>query len=250
MSQALLNARNGVESKSQESVIAAKSNEALNRYSDVLPYDRNRVKLRGEMDYINASHIVSPFGKRWIAPQGPLPHTALHFWDMVWQQTCTTIVMLTKTVENGRIKCHEYWPSDSLVGNGWTLRLVSTQKHSDMALITRTFEMYNSDEKRTITQLHYLGWPDHGVPDSPKDLFQLLDMLDASEPAIVHCSAGVGRTGTLITIDTLRQCKPEVWEDGDVIFDIVSHYRRQRTLMVQSFEQYYFLYQACGSLVK
>jgi len=248
MKRALSNTKDGLESPNdEESVIHANRNVDKNRYSDVLPYDRTRVKLQGRNDYINASHIVSPSGKRWIAPQGPLPHTMIDFWNMVWQHGCTSIVMLTKTVENGRAKCHEYWPSTGALQNAdWKLVPVDSDSHKELPLVTRTFNMSSGTESRVITQYHYLGWPDHGVPESPSQLIQLLRLLKTSqEPIVIHCSAGVGRTGTLITLDTLIHLGLKVWHDGDdVIFDTVSHFRKQRTLMVQSFEQYCFLYVA------
>lgn len=193
-------------------------NAAKNRYRDVLPYDQTRVRLRSSPtgDYINASYVnmeipASGIVNRYIAAQGPLPHTTGDFWQTVWEQLCTTIVMLTTTVERGRVKCHQYWP-----------RLFETQEYNGRLQVTclreegvngnaptavREFSVKDrmSGEERRVTQMQYVAWPDHGTPVDPVQFIRFADEVRRArqgsvEPLLVHCSAGIGRTGGTDTV--------------------------------------------------
>ncbi|KAJ2089362.1 hypothetical protein IW138_003530 [Coemansia sp. RSA 986] len=243
-------------------------NYNLNRYSDIVPYNNNRVRLSGKNDYINATHVTLPeaiSSMRYIATQGPLNHTIGDFWQMAWEQHAQAIVMLANTVEAKLPKCAAYWPaavgqtiapkSSSGHGSGISVTL-QDERLLDMVsgVVVRTLllrhEMHPA-EPRTVRQLHYTEWPDHGVPLSPVPLLRMLKELDsanlgrAGSPVVVHCSAGVGRTGTLITLDTAMQffAKHEDYA-GDLVADVFKCLREQRTLMVQNQQQFVFCYQA------
>ncbi|KAJ2522902.1 Tyrosine-protein phosphatase non-receptor type 13 [Coemansia sp. RSA 1939] len=256
-------------------------NYNLNRYSNVVPYNQNRVRLGGKSDYINASHIALPesvavaAGTRYIATQGPLNHTVGDFWQMVWEQNARTVVMLANPVEANRPKCAVYWPTrvgQTIVpapsGNGSKVAAVSVtlvDEHSlDPALApgvtVRSFELRSETaaDPRTVRQLHYTDWPDHGVPSSPVSLLLLLKELhsaagsqpDASAPVVVHCSAGVGRSGTLIVLDAaMRYFAAHDDYAGDLVADVFRSLRAQRVQMVQTLNQFMFCYHAIGFML-
>lgn len=226
-------------------------NQAKNRYKSIVPYDHCRVVLRSSdpgADYINASHVDgyrSPYF--FIAAQGPLPGTVLDFWQMIWQEKVSTIVMLTGLVEQNKPKCEQYWPEGEQAYGGLAVTLSSTWAAS--GLVTRTFRLQQagSPVPRHVKQFHYLLWPDHGVPSNPARLLQLVEMVNkrAAEapvgPVLVHCSAGIGRTGTFIALDfLLKMARAEGSVD---VFRCVQSLREQRVSMVQTTEQYAFLYE-------
>ncbi|ELW64746.1 Receptor-type tyrosine-protein phosphatase H [Tupaia chinensis] len=239
-----------------QTVASAPENSAKNRYRNVLPYDWSRVPLKpipGEpgSDYINASFIPGLWSSQeFIAAQGPLPQTVGDFWRLVWEQQSHTLVMLTNCMESGRVKCEHYWPLDAQPCTHGCLRvtLVGEEVMEDWAV--RDLQVVHLEEKSTLSvrQFHYLAWPDHGVPHSPdpllafwKMLRQWLDQTVEGGPPIVHCSAGVGRTGTLIALDVLLrqlQCEGLVGP-----FGFVKRMRDSRPLMVQTEAQYVFLHQ-------
>jgi protein tyrosine phosphatase len=267
---------------------SSKISMKFNRYSDIIPYDRNRVKLFSKRagnntDYINASYIEAPQKiRRYIATQGPLENTFEDFWCMVWEQRCFVIVMLTKEHEKGRVKCARYWPD--LNGNpfifqelGLKVEMESEQLEPNSSSLIRTFrlEKFNSQgnvtsisqggvndiEIRKITQLHFVGWPDHGVPDSPEIILNLIKKTNEFQqryqdeilnegngeigPPIIHCSAGCGRTGTFCTIDSCLAMLPLPDDDGtDLIEHLVNFFREQRRTMVQTLGQFQYCYLA------
>ncbi|KAJ2373536.1 hypothetical protein IW150_003577, partial [Coemansia sp. RSA 2607] len=193
-------------------------NYNLNRYSDVVPYNHNRVRLHGSHDYINASHITLPpqlSANKYIATQGPLPHSIADFWRMVWEQNANAIVMLANPVEALRSKCAEYWPLHVGDSKKWGDLLVTLRDERPMqgclSVIVRKIAISSGGTERLVTQFHYTEWPDHGVPTSPGPLLRIIDELRSNvsplpdSPVVVHCSAGVGRTGTFVIIDAARR---------------------------------------------
>ncbi|NXA29562.1 PTPRK phosphatase, partial [Ibidorhyncha struthersii] len=198
--------------------------------------------------YINASYVDSYRSPRFfIAAQGPLPGTVVDFWQMVWQEKISVIVMLTGLVEQNKTKCEQYWPEQEQVYGDFTVMLNNTR--TTTGLVTRIFCLRKAGcaLPRAVEQFHYQLWPDHGVPRNPAQLLCLVEVvnkrgLEASAgPVLVHCSAGIGRTGTFIALDfLLKMGKAEGKVD---VFHCVQRLREQRVSMVQTKEQYIFLYE-------
>ncbi|XP_076425717.1 receptor-type tyrosine-protein phosphatase H-like [Peromyscus maniculatus bairdii] len=246
-----------LERKGQSQMTAsALENISKNRYRNVLPYDSSRVPLKPlheepGSDYINASFIPGLWSpKEFIATQGPLPHTVGDFWRLVWEQQSHTLVMLTNCMESGRVKCEHYWPLDARPCMHGQLQVTVVNEDVKENWTVRDLQLFHVGEKQTLSvrQFHYLAWPDHGVPYSPEPLLdfqkvfrQWVDQTMDGGPPIVHCSAGVGQTGTLIALDVLlRQLD---WEGLVGPFSFVKKMRESRPLMVQTEAQYVFLHQ-------
>lgn len=193
-------------------------NKNLNRYRDVAPYDHTRIILKkGPYDYINANLLkVERAHREYILTQGPLPNTSGHFWLMVWEQNSKAIVMLNKVIEKSQIKCDQYWPlettgdpSMTFFGVNLKVEFVSkTQAHDYTTRVLRLTDL-DTEESREILHFHYTTWPDFGVPQSPTAFLQFLNDVRRSGaldenvgPPIVHCSAGIGRSGTFCLVDT------------------------------------------------
>nr|XP_020462907.1 tyrosine-protein phosphatase non-receptor type 3 isoform X2 [Monopterus albus] len=234
-------------------------NTDKNRYKDVLPYDATRVVLQGPEDYINASHItvappVSGVCLYYIAAQGPLPQTCTHFWQTVWEQQTHTIIMLTTLTERGRTKCHQYWPHPPEVKDYGHMRVKCHSEECNLAYVTRQFTLTHTQrgEERAVTHLQYVAWPDHGVPDDPSDFLLFVSSVrerrKGEEPIIVHCSAGIGRTGVLITMEMALT----LMDAGRPVFplDIVKTLRDQRAMMVQTTSQFQFVCEAILQVYK
>ncbi|XDA83871.1 hypothetical protein R6Z07M_013724 [Ovis aries] len=237
-------------------VASAPDNSAKNRYRNALPYDWSRVPLRAlpgqpGSEYINASFIPGLWSSReFIAAQGPLPQTVGDFWRLVWEQQSHTLVMLTNCVESGRVKCEHYWPLDAQPCTHGPLQVTLVGEEVAENWAVRNLKLRHVQEQKTlpVRQFHYMTWPDHGVPHSPDPLLafwrmlrQWLDQTVGGGPPIVHCSAGVGRTGTLIALDVLlRQLECEGLVGP---FGYVKKMRESRPLMVQTEAQYVFLHQ-------
>ncbi|XP_061631537.1 tyrosine-protein phosphatase non-receptor type 3 isoform X2 [Phyllopteryx taeniolatus] len=224
-----------------------------NRYRDILPYDATRVTLQGQDDYINASHVaveppVSGVCLRYVAAQGPLPQTCAHFWQTVWEQQSHTVVMLTTLTERGRTKCHQYWPHPPEGKDYGHVRVKCHSEECNLAYVTRQFTLTHTQrgEERAVTHLQYVAWPDHGVPDDPSDFLLFVgsarERRRAREPLVVHCSAGIGRTGVLITMETALT----LLDRGLPVFplDIVKTLRDQRAMMIQTTCQFQFVCEA------
>ncbi|XP_038571367.1 receptor-type tyrosine-protein phosphatase C isoform X3 [Micropterus salmoides] len=232
-------------------------NVPKNRYVDILPYDYNRVQLttgNGEAgcDYINASFIDGyKESKKYIAAQGPKEETVGDFWRMVWEQQSSIIVMVTRCEEGNRIKCAQYWPSperETEIYEEFIVKLSSEDHCPDYTI--RHLSLTNKREKnseREVTHIQFMSWPDHGVPGEPHLLLKLRRRVNAfknffSGPIVVHCSAGVGRTGTYIGIDAMME---GLEAEGRVdIYGYVVKLRRHRCLMVQVEAQYILIHQA------
>ncbi|KAF7216069.1 tyrosine-protein phosphatase non-receptor type 4 isoform X3 [Nothobranchius furzeri] len=229
-------------------------NISKNRYRDISPYDATRVTLKSTDDYINANYInmeipASSLINRYIACQGPLPNTCPDFWRMTWEQSSSMVVMLTTQVERGRVKCHQYWPNpdNSATYGDFTVTCHNEEGNSAYLVREMTLIYSQSDQQRELTQLQYLAWPDHGVPDDSTDFLDFVALVRSKragqdQPMVVHCSAGIGRTGVLITMETalcLMECGQPVYP-----LDIVRTMRDQRAMMIQTPSQYRFVCEA------
>ncbi|XP_055153049.2 tyrosine-protein phosphatase non-receptor type 13 isoform X10 [Symphalangus syndactylus] len=219
-----------------------KENRRKNRYKNILPYDATRVPLGDEGGYINASFIKIPVGKEefvYIACQGPLPTTVGDFWQMIWEQKSTVIAMMTQEVEGEKIKCQRYWPNilgkTTMVSNRLRLTLVRMQQLKGFVVRAMTLEDIQTREVRHISHLNFTAWPDHDTPSQPDDLLTFISYMrhiHRSGPIITHCSAGIGRSGTLICIDVVLGL---ISQDLDFdISDLVRCMRLQRHGMVQT----------------
>uniref|UniRef100_A0A8C0HAN4 Tyrosine-protein phosphatase n=1 Tax=Chelonoidis abingdonii TaxID=106734 RepID=A0A8C0HAN4_CHEAB len=224
-----------------------------NRYKDVLPYDSTRIILQGNEDYINANYVnmeIPSAGivNRYIATQGPLPHTCAHFWQVVWDHRLSLIIMLTTLTERGRTKCHQYWPDPPDIMEYGNFRVKCQSEDCTIAYVFREMVITNIEtgEEHTITHLQYVAWPDHGVPDDSRDFLEFVNCMRPkrveNEPVLVHCSAGIGRTGVLVTMET-AMC---LIERNQPVYplDIVRKMRDQRAMMVQTSSQYKFVCEA------
>ncbi|NXK84836.1 PTPRV phosphatase, partial [Amazona guildingii] len=231
------------------------ANASKNRYPHVLPYDHSRVKLSqlGEdphSDYINANFMPGYTSRQeFIATQGPLKKTIEDFWRLVWEQNVCNIIMLTVCMENGRVLCDHYWPSESAPVSYGQVRIHLLMQSSSEEWTMRKFKLWHEGVRaeRHVSHLHYTAWPDHGIPESTTSIMTFRELVrehiqstkDAG-PTLVHCSAGVGRTGTFIALDRLlQQMKQEKVVDT---FGVVYALRMNRYLMIQTLSQYIFLH--------
>ncbi|XP_076008083.1 receptor-type tyrosine-protein phosphatase H-like isoform X2 [Genypterus blacodes] len=230
-------------------------NKVKNRFVNVHPYDWCRVKLKGQNndidDYINANYMPGYSRSReFIAAQGPLPTTVDDFWRMAWEQSVTGIIMVTNCLENGRTKCEQYWPEHQgkkLYGD-LQVTIRSEQQEPNWTLREFSVKYRQTSEERTIKHFHFTAWPDHGVPACTDVLIRFRRLVrwhiesgGAQTPTMVHCSAGVGRTGTIIALDVLLQ---QLEKEGRVgIHAFVHKMRLSRPHMVQTESQYVFLHQ-------
>ncbi|XP_043599517.1 tyrosine-protein phosphatase Lar isoform X7 [Bombus pyrosoma] len=229
-------------------------NASKNRYANVIAYDHSRVILQtidgmSGTDYINANYCDG-YRKQnaYVATQGPLQETFGDFWRMCWELRSSTIVMMTKLEERTRIKCDQYWPGRGSETYGlMTVTITDVQELATYCIRTFQISRAGYSERREIKQLQFTAWPDHGVPEHPAPFLQFLRRVRSlnppeSGPLIVHCSAGVGRTGCFIVIDSmLERIKHEKMID---IYGHVTCLRAQRNYMVQTEDQYIFIHDA------
>ncbi|KAF8362071.1 ptp-2, partial [Pristionchus pacificus] len=252
------------------------NNVDKNRYKNIVPYDHTRVKLKdtpSKSDYINANYIqmvtkkrdgLKSFDRRYISTQGCLSNTVGDFWRMVFQQEVVVIVMTTKECERGRVKCERYWPEKgkmmSADGGEYCIKNMDEKSYhegEEYSFIRRTLILKRKDgEGRSVTQFQFLGWPDHGCPESAEAVLSLLKMADdeavkhPEAPVVVHCSAGIGRTGTFIVLDLILH--EIMLNDGDCDIDVartLMEIREQRQGMVQTEPQYKFIYKALAHYI-
>ncbi|XP_008117148.3 receptor-type tyrosine-protein phosphatase H [Anolis carolinensis] len=239
-----------------QNVAQQPENQPKNRYSNVVPYNHARVQLLPRpgdpnSDYINASYMPGFKGeKEFIAAQGPLQETLCDFWRMIWEQRITTLVMLTNCFENGRAKCERYWPLDytPCTYEDISVSVLTETILSDWTIRDFSIKRVNETEVHLARHYHYSSWPDHGVPETTSGVLHFRDLVRRhieehkdSGPALVHCSAGVGRTGTFIALDSLLR---QAQEEGQLgVFSFVQRLRMNRPLMIQTESQYIFLHQ-------
>uniref|UniRef100_H3A2L5 protein-tyrosine-phosphatase n=1 Tax=Latimeria chalumnae TaxID=7897 RepID=H3A2L5_LATCH len=239
-------------------------NRGKNRYNNILPYDSTRVKLSYVdddpcSDYINASYIPgTSFRREYIATQGPLPGTKDDFWKMVWEQNVHIIVMVTQCTEKGRVKCDHYWPfdQDSLYYGDLVVQMLSESVLPEWTI--REFKICSEAQPnyaRLVRHFHYTVWPDHGVPETTQSLIQFvrtvrdyINRTPGAGPSVVHCSAGVGRTGTFIALDRVLQQLNST--DSVDIYGAVYDLRLHRVHMVQTECQYAYLHQCVRDVLR
>ncbi|XP_068184750.1 protein tyrosine phosphatase receptor type Na isoform X2 [Antennarius striatus] len=238
---------------SSVAVAQVPDNMDKNRHSGSLPYDHSRVKLKSDVntckqDYINASIIFDhdPRQPTYIATQGPLAHTVADFWQMVWENGCTVIVMMTALVEDGEKQCERYWPDEgSSLYHIYEVNLVSEHIWCKDFLV-RSFYLKNvqTQETRTLTQFHLLSWPADGIPTSTRPLLDFRRKVNKcyrgrSCPIIVHCSDGTSRTGTYILIDMVLNRMAKGVKEIDIAASL-EHIRDQRPGLVRTKDQFEF----------
>ncbi|XP_053331303.1 tyrosine-protein phosphatase non-receptor type 21 isoform X2 [Spea bombifrons] len=249
-------------------------NTERNRFQDVLPYDDTRVELvptkENNTGYINASHIkVTVGGVDWdyIASQGPVQNTCQDFWQMVWEQGVSIIAMVTLEEEGGREKSYRYWPRLGSRHNTVTYGRfkITTRFRTDSGCYATTglkIKHLLTNQERTVWHLQYTDWPEHGHPDDLKGFLSYLEEIQSvrrhtnstadpgtpNPPVLVHCSAGVGRTGVVILSEVMIAClEHNEMRDIHLVLDKL---RQQRMMMVQTIAQYTFVYKVLIQFLK
>ncbi|XP_056020375.1 uncharacterized protein LOC125670205 [Ostrea edulis] len=227
-----------------------KENKTKNRFLTTFPYDHSRVILtfmKDECgsDYINANYVDSmDERKKYVATQGPKSSTVVDLWRLVWQENVNQIIMLTNIIEDGKVKCEQYWPENDEPSTYGRL-VISLQSVKDFANYSlRQITLSYQREVRSVRQYHFTGWPDHGVPET-LELVHFLKQVQSCDlygqgPMLVHCSAGVGRTGTFIALDSLHRhgLKIQFVE----ILGYIKRMRECRMSMIQNADQYRLLH--------
>jgi netrin-G3 ligand len=244
-------------------------NKVKNRYANILSYDHSRYRLKRieadlNTDYINANWLHGyAYARHYIAAQGPNPVTVNDFWRMIFESDCAAICMLTGLEEKGRIKCERYWPQSTRAPMLITspiaepFQIAMEEEEVFPEYVIRTFVVTympgdGTGGTKEIMHYHFTGWPDHGVPDSPTSMLEMLRRIrtlrqSKAGPLVVHCSAGVGRTGTLAVLDMQMDRMAE--ENCVDIYGTVNTLRRQRSTIVQTEEQYILCYQAAQEAI-
>ncbi|KAJ8944899.1 hypothetical protein NQ318_012708, partial [Aromia moschata] len=250
-------------------VARSRNNLPKNRYTDVLCYDHSRVILSEvdgdkDSDYIHANFVDGYKQKNaFINTQGPLPKTTPDFWRMIWEQHCLVIVMTTRVMERGRPKCHQYWEPEvdgEIVYGQFTVKTVAVDTDPDYTVTTVNLVNNKTDESREVSHWQFTSWPDYGVPHSAKAMLEFLERVRRKQtsmvnalgdtwaghprgpPIVVHCSAGIGRTGTFCTLDI---CISRLEDVGTAdIRGTVERIRSQRAYSIQMPDQYIFCHLA------
>ena len=275
------------------SITAALERGHDHRYRNFWPFEHSRVKFEKptkDADYINASYVnpLRAWGDHhvYIATQAPMPSTFYAFWRVVWEHKSPAIIMVARERESGRLQCDDYWSLTSI--GPFKMRIISERAmsqaeldsrddqadsislHQAPVLLRRTIELLHSqhphEPAHIVRQYQFLAWPDHSVPDKPDSLLGLMRLVhtetasNRDAPTIVHCSAGIGRTGTHILVDAVstflhrvrhlvekEATSPQVkyWHSpDDLIFEALMVMREQRMSTVETVRQYVFAYKA------
>lgn len=235
-------------------------NRKLNRYRDVNPYDHSRIILhRGSTDYINANLVKMERAKRkYILTQGPLENTVSHFWGMVWEQNSKAILMLNKIIEKKQVKCHMYWPELKGPENqlnlndvGLSVQMLRSEEYTHYTKRVFRLTDVESTKSREVIQFQYNTWPDFGIPSSPIAFLQFLKQVrdsgalnDDVGPAVVHCSAGIGRSGTFCLVDCCLVLVDIEGENKVSVSELLLELRRFRMGLIQTPDQLFFSYKA------
>jgi len=240
-------------------------NRGLNRYRDVYPFDHSRVHLQSlsTTDYINASLVrVDTIERKYILAQGPLPSTVAHFWLMVWEQNSQAVLMLNRVIEKGTIKCHQYWPhavGETVLCEDVGLSIENMGSEPGQNYTTANLRITNlvTEESRDVIHFHYTTWPDFGVPRCPDTFLQFLEAVRESGslssdvgPPVVHCSAGIGRSGTFCLVDSCLLMAEKEGPDKVSIKTVLLDMRRHRMGLIQTEDQLKFSYISILSAVK
>lgn len=238
-------------------------NKCKNRYSNILAYDHSRVKLGSDekdetCGYINANY-VNGYQKpnAYIATQGPMQNTFADFWTMIWEKNCSIICMITNVLEKGRVKCDQYWPDEGTYKQYGNIQVTHLHTITLAFFTKRIFNIKIKNVKkrseRLVYQFHFTDWPDHGVPYYIMPVLAFIKQSSRSNPEmggpiVVHCSAGVGRTGTYIVIDAMMR---QIAEKATInIHNFLKHIRHQRNYLVQTEEQFIFIYDVILESIK
>ncbi|XP_051949711.1 tyrosine-protein phosphatase non-receptor type 18-like isoform X2 [Xyrauchen texanus] len=239
----------------------SKENVKKNRYRDILPYDQTRVCLTPttseyESDYINANFIKGAVGNRmYIATQGPLSSTVVDFWRMIWQHNVKVIIMACREIEMGKKKCEVYW-APIKVTTTFGPFTISTFEESrpNEEVVVRMLTVKYCDETRKVSQFQYMAWPDHGIPNMSDGILGMMELArqtqcNHTDPIVIHCSAGCGRTGVICAIDYVNDLllTQQIKEDFNIL-DLVLELRRQRPSAVQTKEQYGFVFHTVAQM--
>ncbi|CAL8295278.1 unnamed protein product [Merluccius merluccius] len=233
--------------------VTKKKDKTKGRHDSLLSHDRHRVRMHSLLadpssDYVNANYIDGyQRSNHFIATQGPKQEMVYDFWRMVWQENCFSIVMITKLVEVGRMKCCKYWPDDSEMYGDIKITLLKTETLAEYTVRTFVMERRGYPAKHEVCQFHFTSWPEHGVPYHATGLLAFLRRVKASTPAdagpvVVHCSMGAGRTGCYIVLDVMldmAECEGVV-----DIYNCVKTLCSRRINMIQTEEQYVFIHDA------
>ena len=215
-----------------------------NRYTDIRTYEYNKVPLKTN-EYINASFIHIPNENSFISTQGPIESSINDFWEMIFEYDCKIILMLCSEIEGGRKKCSEYWKSKNSIFK------IEYKEEKKKDLIIRNITLSKDKIIKNVTQIQYKGWPDHGIPKIEEAYNSFIYMINFINeysqncPVVVHCSAGVGRTGTFLSIYNLLD-EIEKKKNNQIIqfsiFNVVRKLKEMRMYLVQNDLQYYFVY--------
>ena len=252
----------GTDNDSEHEKYLYKGNSKLDRYSEIKPYNHNRIGINSKNKYINASPINIINQKYFILTQGPKKETIEDFWTMVDENECKVIVMLCKNTEDGRKKCEKYWAKEIEMKN-YIISVLRKNKNDDFKI--REIKLINLSSKieKTIIQIHFIDWPDHGVPDNQYGkifetfikMIELVDKYKGNHPAVIHCSAGVGRSGTFTSMYYLKKEIEDQIKDSNAkevkfsIFNLVRKIKEMRLYSVQSYFQYQFIYEFANYLL-
>ncbi|KAK8764141.1 hypothetical protein V5799_033250 [Amblyomma americanum] len=239
------------------------ANSKKNRFTNIHPFDKSRVPLSvvgddEQTSYINASFVKGCNSDReYIAAQGPNALTLNDFWRMIWEHDVKIIIMLTQFVEANKKKCEKYWPDDNKehAYGSVLVRKDSSTELKDYTLTEFRIKSDDSSKWRSVRHIFFTAWKDHGVPEEPNTLIQFVRSCQGmfgrrggtQPPILVHCSAGVGRTGTFIALDMCLQ-KLEIEDDID-IFHLILDLRECRRCMVQNEKQYTYLYHCVAAVI-
>ncbi|XP_035243220.1 tyrosine-protein phosphatase non-receptor type 1-like isoform X2 [Anguilla anguilla] len=240
-------------------------NKGRNRYREVSPFDHSRVRLQaGTNDYINASLVIIKEARRkYILTQGPLPSTCGHFWQMVWEQRSFGVVMLNRIIELGSVKCTQYWPPSEIKelefrDTGFKLTLIKEDEKANCIIRHLELENTKTQEARHVIHFHYTAWPDFGPPENPTSFLSFILFVRVSGclsedkgPLVVHCSAGIGRSGVFCLVDTCLLLMTTRKDPYSVcVRDVLLEMRKYRMDLVQTPQQLRFAYVAILEGVK
>ncbi|KJH45280.1 Protein-tyrosine phosphatase [Dictyocaulus viviparus] len=229
---------------------ACDANPDKNRYREVFCIDATRVILTwpaGFCDYINANWVTGvDKQKKFICTQGPVNKTVDDFWRMIWQEKCRSIVMLCNITECGKPKCEQYWPltaeSPMKLASGLTVKFISTDAIETSVELTKIEVSDETGVQHTVEHFHWTDWPDRGVPKSTTlAIFRMLRKVNRLTPCVVHCSAGIGRTGTVVGIDMIYR-RLERGEKDVTLLKVVTELREMRHGAVQMDCQYVYMH--------